>query len=396
MLTGIFLARSCTQEAFGYYVVAFSAIVITVSLNQALIVVPLNVFLPRQPTKLDRNRFVASTGILQLLYILSYCLLCGGASLAMAVAGQTALSVTLLAAAPAIFGVLMKEYVRRGLLAQMQVKRALVPDVAAMLLQLGGLGALAFLGRLDIPMALLTIGICQFTVAAFSWMFLFPKSGALDFGAARRQFLSHWRMSGGMAATVALSLLATQAYPWFLHLGKGAVAAACFGAALNLTAVSNPIALAFSSVIAPQAAHAFAKDGFAGVARVTHAGTWIVLSTIGVIGALVSLFAKPLLHLVYGEQYASLSYVVPILALYLLANAAAMPLGHALTVLGRIRHVMAASLAMALLTITIGLGLTLKWGATGAACGVALATLVYLGLRIVFYARAKKTYCIAN
>ena len=85
---------------------------------------------------------------------------------------------------------------------------------------------------------------------------------------------------------------------------------------------------------------------------------------------LLGMLHQPLVVWIYGGQYAEHSDLLWVLGLMLVANGAIAVIGGALRALERPDRLFVAYTLSALVTVTVGAGLTFLWGVTGAVIGL--------------------------
>jgi len=390
VITGIMLGRLCTKGDYGLYVLAFSLIIMSININQSMIIVPLTVQLPREPEGEERAGLIGATTVLQLgLAALSGlgCLIFG---LGAALAGNLPLAAALVAASAAVVGVLLREYVRRVLLAQLRVGRTLWPDGLASLFQFTALGLLALAGRLSVVSALLAIGLAQTIGALYGWCFCLAGQAVLWGRSWRSTLATYWRMGKWLVPTSFVGLPATQAYPWLLGLVWGTEATALLGACMNLANTSNPFAHAMAAVYGPRIAHAYARDGTSGLRQVTRQSGVLIAGGLIIFAIVVGLLSGPLMNLLYGGKYPGSAWVVMILCMHVVMSGSAIPVGQALATMNRADAKFWASMITLGVTLVTGLVCVLRWGVTGAALGMAAGSTSFLIACTLFLRRTAR------
>ena len=388
VITGIMLARLCSKGDYGLYVLAFSLIIMAININQSALIVPFIVQLPREPEGEERASLIGATTLLQLgLAALSGlgCIIFG---LGAALAGHLPLAAALVAASAAVVGVLLREYVRRVLFAQLRVGRTLWPDGLASLFQFTALGLLAFTGRLSVVSALLAIGLAQTTGALCGWCLCLAGQAVLWGRSWRSTFATYWRMGKWLVATSFVGLPATQAYPWILGLVWGTEATALLGACMNLVNTSNPFALAIAAMLGPRMAHVYALEAATGLKRVTRRGILLIAGGLVAFAVTISLFSEPLLRLFYGQKYSGNGLIMAVLAMNIVLAGLAIPIGQALVTVGRANAQFWSSLIMLGVTASIGVGSVLMWKVHGAAVALIVGSALFFAANALFFRAA--------
>jgi O-antigen/teichoic acid export membrane protein len=381
--TGVLLARLCTKEQYGLYVLAFSLLILWDGFRNALIALPLVIYLPRKEEQ-DQPSYVGSTTVMHALIFLAGALIFGaGASIAKAT-GDTSLAIVVLTAIFALLGYSSREHVRRIFYAHLRVRATLLVDSAYCVLQLGALATLWQLDTLSAANALLALGAAQ-TGAALLGLFLL--SGNISFHRLQLHtiFSSHWKLGKWLVGTALATVLSFQVFPWFLKYQHNTQATAVFGACAVVIAASNPFVMGFGNILAARMAHVFAKEGKKGLMRTVRKAHMVTIGVLGAFAVLVSLFAEPLLWLLYKGRYSGYSHLIALFSVSVVAVSVIMPLARAIMIVERSDLNFGATVVGAVSALTLGFYLVHVWGVTGAVLGVAISRVLVAGAYVVFY-----------
>jgi len=141
--TGFMLARLCTKEEFGAYVLAFSVMLAVNGLQAALITGPMTVLGAGKEGN-DWKGYATTLAVAQLVFGVGMTAIAFGVSILLKVTGVIGGTLTgaLLAMSGALFFVQGQEFCRRVLFTRLKTWRVLLNDVVYCTLQIGGIAAL--------------------------------------------------------------------------------------------------------------------------------------------------------------------------------------------------------------------------------------------------------------
>ena len=366
-LTTILIARVCGAEELGVYSLGFSLLVTWGCAQEALISLPYTIFWHRSRPGTEAE-YAGSALVHQAL--LSAVSLVGLALTAVALSGRVpGLALVIGVLALAMPFVLLREFGRRYAFAHLRMVEALVLDVAAAALQLGGLLWLASTGPLFAAPAYLAVGgACA--LAGCIWLYLSRRQFVVRLGQVGPTLRQSWSLGRWLfASQVTLSV---QGYfvHWLLAWTLGATATGVYAACLTVVLFSNPLILGLSNSLGPQVAQAFTLGGFAALQRVVWQTTLLLGAAMAVFCAAVVFGGEDLIRFLYdGSQYAGHGHAVAVLALAMLAAALGMPPSNGLAAVERPDVIFKVGLFSVVLSVVLIPFLVAGWGVTGAAYG---------------------------
>jgi O-antigen/teichoic acid export membrane protein len=134
-LASIIIARACTREQFGLYVLGLTIVALLIDLQASLISTPYTVYGPRLG-RADHARYTGSTFIhqLALALIAIVALLAASGVLALTRARDADVATVLMVLAVILLAPLMQDYLRRLSFAVLELKATVVADIAVGLL----------------------------------------------------------------------------------------------------------------------------------------------------------------------------------------------------------------------------------------------------------------------
>lgn len=307
--TTILVGRFCGEE-LGLYALGFSLVLLGLCLQQSLVSAPYMVFSPRVA---DENRPTYAGAVLihqALLSLLVFAAFLVAALVADPASPFGGLLSVLSVAAPCV---LLREFVRRFLLARLEVGQALAINVAVSLLQLAALSALAAAGLLHAWAAHLVAGAACL-IAGTLWLLHGRARFSLHGARARQEWSRSWTLGRWVLAGNAATL--TQAYlmHWVLLAYLGSGATGLFAASATVVDFSNLLVLGLANIAGPQMARALADYGRRGLRR--EVARFLLL-----LGSLMAAFCLAMVFLgdwavvqLFGPDYAGQGQTVLVLA----------------------------------------------------------------------------------
>jgi O-antigen/teichoic acid export membrane protein len=316
-IIGILLARFLGPEAFGIFVLLQSLMLYVNSFQGALIFQPMMSAAP-QLADAERSKYLQGVFAVQLMLGLTLGL--GTAALA-AIAHAFGLidkvglePYTVAAVICAMLAFQLQDWQRRYYFVQEQSRWAFIIDIVSYGGQVGLLALACLTGRLDVPTGFWIIAVASFT--AFCLGFLHDSMGPV-FAHARDVLREGWRTGRDYLVAWQFQWLGSQGV---FMVGASIVGTQAVGgvrATQNIVGPINILFLAMDNFIPIQAARRYASSGLEALSRylwkVTLWGT-VLLAPVLII---LSIFAAPLMDLLYGESYVAFAALVYWQAIYI-------------------------------------------------------------------------------
>jgi O-antigen/teichoic acid export membrane protein len=384
--TMLFLAKGLGPAEFGAFSLAYLALLLSNSLQTALVTQPHNVL----AAYLDEAEYADySTSALagQLALAAAFTTLIVTAAAVGPALGwnRTDLLVALAVAVPAWQ---LQEFARRVFYTKGRVAAAFANDAISYGGQLVLVVWLSSEHRLTGPLALYVIaGTSAIAALAGFWSIRAHLHGRIGLPAIRES----WRISKWLSAATVANWFASQMYPVLTAGVLGVYMTGVFRALQNLLVPTQVLANAFQMVFTPRASLIHAGGGRASVAKLlTH---WAVLLLIPMLLylACVGLYAKPIITFFYSPLYAAEVGVMWLLGLAYLLSHTARILTIGLTATQNTRPIFHAQLAGVATTFTVGLLLVHKYGLVGSALGAAVTQAVQVILLAAFWRLGPRT-----
>jgi O-antigen/teichoic acid export membrane protein len=383
-LTGVIVARSCSKEELGIYMLGYSLVLFVTDMQTALIAVPYMVYAPRL-TPATRARYTGSTLIHQL--VLSFATMLALACGAIAITfknGQNDLANVVWALAAVAGLIMMREFVRRVCFAKLELEVALYLDIFTGAGQIGGLLVLAHFHRLSAIRTYWVAGaVCGLAVLCWFWFDREACQPRIEQSVA--DFKTNWTFGKWVFASGAVWTVSTNLYPWLLATFYGTGSAGVWAACVGVVSLGNPLLLGIQNLAGPKISHVYAARGYEGLQRLIWRMSGLMALPLSLLCLALSVFGGHLLSSLYGKQYAGNGSTVTVLALNLVVSAVVFSFSRALFAAERANSDFVANCAGLGVMAFLGIWLVFAFGPVGAAIGLLSANFVAFAVRAVFF-----------
>jgi O-antigen/teichoic acid export membrane protein len=372
--SGVIIARSCSKEQLGLYMLGFSLIFMMTDFQTSLITTPYMVYAPRLRGH-AHALYTGSTLIHQLVFCLFTVL--GVVCAAIAVTGgigRGGLAPVLWALSLVIALIMLREHARRVSFARLRLKTAFLFDTSIAIGQIGGLLLLARFGLLSASRAFWVIGsVCGLAVLGWLWSdreCYHPRLGESWADFKKNWTFGRWVFASGLVWAVSMNL-----YPWFLAYFHGTASTGVWAACMGVVSVGNPGLVGFQNFLGPKIAHVYAASGPQALRRYVLKITALLFLPVSLLCLVLMIWGGRIIVLLYGPQYAGNNLVVAILSLNLLITAATFSFSRALMAIERADLDFLVNFAALFVMISMGFWLVRGFGIRGAAIGFLTAYL---------------------
>lgn len=373
-LATIILARNVTPTELGVYGVGFIALRLVRSLQEGLVVQPMNVY-GAGMDEASFRRYATSATIVQVS-------LACASSLAAALAGWLLTALGNDTAGPALFSLWfaflwwqLQEHIRRMLYTRGMVFSAVVNTIFANAFRLFLMLWWAPHGKLTGILGLDAIGWGSLA-ALLPGLWATRSYWVRDFLNLKQTWLHNWGIGRWLLGSSLANWVAVEFYP-ILTAGMISFAAAgAYRALQNLVAPIHMLLRATDTFLTPRAARLYEQNGQAALRR--NLRLIYLVSAIPILGVLTIaiLFPTPLLRLLYGETYLAYSGSMILMAIFYALLYAYYPLQTAFKAAHLSRPIFVANLAAIAAMFTIGVWAIHRWGVAGTIAGQALNALI--------------------
>jgi O-antigen/teichoic acid export membrane protein len=379
-LVNIALARTRTKEEYGIFALSYSVYTFLVGLHNAAILEAYTIY----GSGRYHQRFAAYAWLLWR----SNLRLAVGAAAALTVLWGALASRTVLGLALGCGILLTASFVRRTFYMRRRPDLAARFSAAYFALCAGLLWMSLRLGMLN--------GFSAFAIAAVAWSVaaLFVAR-ELPERAAGAGFLEHepgywgehWKYSRWVLVTSFVFQMTTQAYYWLAAAYLSVKEVADLRAMYNLVTPVEQLFSAVTLLLLPILSLRYATRQMAGVVPLWkgYCAGWLAVT--GAFAGFVNVFARPLMHALYGGKFDDLASLVGVLALLPVVMGVGNTMNAALKSMEKPQAVFYAYVASGAATFLIGVPLVIHLGLRGAVYGMLVSGGAYtVALGIAFLA----------
>jgi len=387
-LATLILARGVSPTELGVYGVGFTTLRLARSLQEGLVVQPMNVF-GAGMDEIAFRRYATSASLIQIA-------LAAASALFMAASGWILTSLGNDTAGPTIFALWfsflwwqLQEYIRRMLYTRGDVLNAVVNTLLANGVRLAIMFWWASRGRLDGIAGL--DAIAWGSLAALLPGLWFTRAyWTLHFDSLVETWKRNWGFGRWVLGGTLANWVAVEFYPVLTAGLISFAAAGAYRAMQNLVAPIHLLLRATDTFLTPRAARIYAQGGPKALQRTLR--LTYLLAGIPILGllALAVIFPTPLLRLLYGETYLAYSTGMVLMAIFYALWYAYWPLQTAFKAMRISRPIFIANLSAIGLMFTVGIWMIVRWGVFGTIAGQALNSLVVGAILWSVWLRPKK------
>jgi len=373
----IVLGRVSGLEELGVFAMAWAVLQMVLVIQEGLVLTPFTVFRPKKPALHIQAAQCSSAAV--------FCALIGLAAVlaALIVAAAVALRsgdldlIAVIVVVTLLLPVMiMREFVRRVLFADMNVSWVFLLDVQWALLLLFVLGWFSVSGVLSAVTVFLGILLAAL-VPYPAWLLANRhRFGSMTLAKLRLEAKRYWKFSRWIFATQISDIAQGHGIVWLVAAFGGPGAAGIFAACNSLSMVTNPLIIGFGNYLLPRTADARHRNGIDEVLQVVRKATMFLVVGAGGICAVLAAFGEPLVEILYQPgNMEHVAAVVAFLALARFLSASGFAVDNGLMVIGRPDINLTASLTGLICTMGLSAMLLPAWDLTGAALAVTIGTL---------------------
>lgn len=393
--TTVAVGRVCDAGELGTYTLAFSLMLAAVNAQDAFAMGPLVVYGSRLEGQ-RKARYCGSVSIQAAILAALTILALSGTALAFNLGGWGGtLRSTIALMAGVVPFVLLQQFGRRFSLAELDLPAAFLVDAVTASLHLAGLALLVLTGTLSAPSVFAVNGLAC-ALPGLVWLFKKRRNFNLPSGQFLHDFRQNWIFGRWMLASQLTGVVGAYAMGWLLALLLDFSAAGSYAACVSIVCLANPILLGLGNVLVPEAAHAFAAEGYPGVRRVSRKAMLLLVGMTALLVLVLLFFGQAILAILYGAEYAASARLVSILAFGALFNAINLAANPALLATERSDLSFAAGLIGVGVACAIGLLAIPWWGLVGAACGSVAGSAAAATFMVACHESITRPACVAG
>ena len=388
-LSAMLVGRACGPVEYGLYTLLLTLLVTAEAFQAALVSTP---FVVQNPSKTGQGKAVhlGNAVLIQLFVAAGTAFVVLGLLYAFPLSGAGDLSPWIVPAfAIAYFAVLLREFFRQVLLADLEVGWNLAFGAAVHGSLIAALLGLFLTGSLNAWTAYAALAGCSFLPTLLVLGFQ-RRRMRLDVKGLAGQFLEYWHVGRWLFAQSALVVVSGPVYSWVLASSRGAAAVGLLGACLLPGSVMSPLVQAIHALLLPKASHAIQR-GIDHVRRIVLRSSFAVGLTFIIFPIFLGWFSAPIMKLLFAGKYDPSGWLVAFLALRSYLVVTAVPLTVGLVVCKQAYAVFKSEIVSLILTVFLGLPLTWVLGVWGVAWGFLLTRFcsrVYLALAFRQYVKS--------
>lgn len=380
MCTSVIIGRTCPKAQLGLYASGVSLVLLVTAIQGALIAVPYTISSP-QIAKEEHALYKGSTILQQLSLVTLSMLVFLGVSIFGFGHRSSDLRTILLTLSVVSGMICFRDFARRISYAELHFGFALCIDGALALVQLIGIGLLAWKHQLTAGRALFAVGFASACASAM-WIAVNRKSVSFSVTHAVAGFRVNWALGRWLFASSVLWSLCIDQYPWLITALRAPSEAAIWASSYGVMAFMNPVVLALNNDAAPRVAHEYAAKGLGGLSHsVFRSATIAAVITLPVLVGLL-LFGSRLVKMMYGSKFGGAGVIVSLLALGLWFYAISLSFPYGMLALKRAGVDFAINVACISSFLAVGIWLVQRHGVFGAACSFLMVQTVALALRV--------------
>jgi O-antigen/teichoic acid export membrane protein len=383
-LVTILLGRWGGPDELGLFVIFFPLLFIAIALQESLITAPYTVFSAERNDPSQRRAYLGG--------VLNHTVILGAAAAAMFAAAAVVLQFldyrewagVAAMLAPATPCVLLREFARRVVYAELKPQLAIVISAGTSAVQLLLMALLHARGDLNAVTAFGAMGLSSVAAAA---LWLLANRSAIQFSGVplSAPFAENWKLGRWSVATQVGEIVRTQMFPWLLALVAGQRNVGLFAACAVVAALPTPLHVALSNMLLPEFVQLQKRGGVAAANRFMWQATgWLTAVMVAFFVAVVATSAW-LVPAIYGDSYGGTQHALVILTLAQVIAGASLPAARALFVMQRPDQVFTSHLIGIVVNIALGVPMVHWWGITGAAYATLIGAALKAGLGVVWY-----------
>lgn len=380
----ILLGRWSGPDELGLFIIFFPLLFIAIAIQESLITAPYTVYSADHSDRESRRSYLGGV-LANTLALIAL------ASIAFAVAAVVLFNIArpepgwaAAALAAATPFVLLREFARRVVYAELKPQTAVAISGSVSLLQLAMMASLHLSGRLNAATSFAAMGASSAIVAA---VWFFANRAMIQFRQAPglAAFRKNWSLGSWSVATQVGEIVRTQMFPWLLAIVANDATAGVFGACAIVAALPTPLHVALSNILLPQFVQELKQRGAAAADHLMWQATGWLSGVMLAYFAVIAATSAWIVPTIYGGEYEGTQHAVIILTLAQVFAGASLPAARALFVLHRPDQVFLSHLAGIVINLTLGVALVESWGIVGAAYATLAGAVIKAALGVWWY-----------
>ncbi len=380
---GILVARASSKEEYAIYVLGLSLLIPLNGIQQALVNMPVTIYLPRLHGR-DHSTYLGSSMVSTVVL----CMLFGLMFWIASVWGKVFLdkeNMLLLSILPALLfllvSTLLRDFMRNTLLAQLNVWASVRVNVIASLLAIVSAVAWYLAQELTFIAAFQLVAITSgFAAAAMFWQhraqFIIDRSLFWD------HFKKRWKVGKwALINVVGYAASSQAAYPWLLLYFTEYDNVAIFGASFAIASALGPILRGAGAYILPRMSHGYKDGDQYNLMRLLRKSILVLSLPYALWLLLGTAFSEEIVTLLYSNAYQGHGTLFVLLLIQATILGIFAPLASALQTLERTDAITVSLIAASVVTLVLGSILIKQYGLNGAGIASIISVSVMNGWR---------------
>jgi O-antigen/teichoic acid export membrane protein len=384
-VTAVMVGRLCGRAELGAYALAWTLLTLSTECSGMLITTPYTV-LSLRLSRGRRRRYLGSLLVHQVVLsatLAAVIVTVAGVGVGAAVLSRR-VSNAMITAAIAVVFVSVKELARRVSFAELKISSALCLDVAACVLQVGGIWVLYEVRLLTAAGTFVALAFSS-GIAAGVWLYVHRRTLRIETRLVASDLQRNWQFGRWVLGSGLVSLAARYLYPWVLAVFHGVSETGTWAACSTIVALGNPVILGLGNYMLPTLSTVYASAGGAALRRQVQRWSLIFSGLLLPIVLLLAVAGGRVLTGLYGTEYGGSSAVLLFLALNMLVSATTNPYSQGLFSLESARADTFVNVVWVAVLFAIGIPAVKWYGALGAAVSMVASTSVAAFLRVMVF-----------
>ncbi len=292
-----------SSTELGYYDAAFGVLMLVVGVHEAFVTTPLTFFNHKTKTTDDR-KFAGKMLVLSAIFsVLAFgCLVAVSSYRYSNMTDHAGLTVAMLALSVLVPFQLIREFARRWLLANIQVKQSALIEFLFAALFIACLCVMVFTNSVSAASVFGVTAVAN-VVCLAGWWIIYRRSFTMGFGGVGVQSVKNFSYGKWIACENICSVLMVYFSQWFLLAKLGADGAGVYSACMTIVLLANPFMLGVSSLFAPRAAQEFNTNGWPGLLKLLLGYGVFVSAVLVGFSTVLYFYGDLLTTLIFGSEY---------------------------------------------------------------------------------------------
>lgn len=373
-ITIVILAKLALDSVFASFALAWQAINYLRTTQERLISAPYFVFIHR-PNE-SAESLLGSSLAHNFLFSLAAGIVFLASGLFMMTTGIfPEASLGLITLAFAIPALLSRDHLRAISFANFRSDQAFLLDILASILQLSGIGLLAYFHQLNLLSLAIVFGIASIIPVA-AWFIAVPIGIEFHLSRLLPDWNASWKYAKWLVLARCFGIGPYLFIPWMIAARMGDVATGAFAACLSLVGLSTMFVSGLNNFLQPLSLRAYHSGGTKALIRSLLLSGMAFSLTLGPLCLIYYFFGSELLAFVYKAAYSSQQTVVLILGINVLSFSYAVVASNGLAALERPEGNFWGEVSNFLVSMAIALLFLDQYGLVGAATAIAIGSIV--------------------